>query len=166
MIAVRPEQVGDAPAIHTVNAASFPTNAEADLVDLLRDGGRLVVSLVAIDSGAIVGHVAFSPVEVEHGSGGIGLAPLAVLASHRRCGIGAQLVRDGIDACRVAGYRWIVVLGDPAYYGRFGFQPASSVGLGDEYGGGSAFQVLELVPAALSGVHGLVRYAPEFASVG
>lgn len=166
MIAVRPEQPGDAAAIHALLAASFPTDAEARLVDLLRAAGHLTLSLVADEDGAVVGHVAFSPVDVERGAGGIGLAPLAVAASHRRRGLGAELIRVGLADCRSGGYGWVVVLGDPAYYGRFGFRPAALVGLSDEFGGGAAFQVLELVPAALSSVQGLVRYAPEFAFLG
>ena len=69
-------------------------------------------------------------------------------------------------ACRAAGFGWAVVMGEPAYYARFGFRPASGFGLCDEYGGGSAFQVIELLPGALPSGAGLVRYAPEFASLG
>ena len=166
MMTFRPEQPADVAAVHAVHAASFPTGAEAELVDALRAVGRLTVSLVAEADGAVVGHVAFSPVTAADGATGVGLAPVAVLSAHRRRGIAAELVRTGLEACRAAGFAWAVVLGDPAYYIRFGFHPAAEVGLSDEYGGGSAFQALELVPGALPVGAGLVRYAREFAAVG
>jgi putative acetyltransferase len=80
--------------------------------------------------------------------------------------VGCALVRAGVEACTTAGFDWIVVLGDPAYYARFGFRPAAAAGLRDEYGGGPAFQVLELRPGSLPAGVGLIRYAPEFASLG
>jgi len=160
---IRSEQPGDAAAIHVVHAASFPTPAEACLVDVLRAAGRLRVSLVAEVGGAIVGHIAFSPVTATSGTAGAGLAPLAVAEAHRRRGIAAELVRTGLDACRAAGFGWAVVLGDPRYYGRFGFSAAAHFGLSDEYRGGPAFQAIELRPGALPVGAGLVRYAAEFA---
>jgi len=166
MATVRPERPGDVAAIYAVHAASFPGVDEARLVDLLRDAGRLSVSLVAEVDGAVVGHVGFSPVTVASGAIGAGLAPLAVIEAHRRQGVAAELVRAGLAASGVAGFGWAVVLGDPEYYGRFGFQAAADVGLSDEYGGGAAFQAMELAPGALPVGAGLVRYAPEFASLG
>jgi putative acetyltransferase len=163
---IRPEQSGDAASIHAVHVSSFPTDAEARLVELLRAAGRLSVSLVAEVGGSVVGHVAFSPVTAASGTVGAGLAPVAVVESHRRQGVAADLVRIGLQACREAGFGWAVVLGEPEYYGRFGFRPASEYGLSDEYGGGSAFQGIELAPGALPVGEGLVRYAPEFASLG
>lgn len=165
-VRIRPERNGEAAAIHTVVAACFPTDGEARLVDLLREVGRLPVSLVADVDGQIVGHVACSPVTVPVGAAGAGLAPLAVLAAHQRQGIGAALVRAALEASRAAGFGWAVVLGEPAYYARFGFRPAEDFGLYDEYGGGAAFQAIELIPGGLPIGEGLVRYAPEFTSLG
>ena len=71
----------------------------------------------------------------------------------------------GLVVCREAGFPWAVVLGDPAYYGRFGFRPASEFGLSDEYQGGAAFQAVELMNGGLPFGAGLVRYAAEFASL-
>jgi putative acetyltransferase len=71
----------------------------------------------------------------------------------------------GLEACRIAGFGWVVVMGEPAYYSRFGFRPAAEFGLFDDYGGGPAFQAIELVPEALPVGAGVVRYAPEFAAV-
>jgi putative acetyltransferase len=166
MVSVCPERPGDVAAIHAVHAASFPTELEARLVGLLRAAGRLPVSLVAEVGGAVVGHIAFSPVTAASGAVGAGLAPVAVVAPHRRQGVAAELIRVGLGACRTAGFGWAVVMGEPAYYSRFGFRPAAEFGLADEYGGGPAFQAIELVPGALPRGAGLVRYAPEFAAVG
>jgi putative acetyltransferase len=80
----------------------------------------------------------------------------------QRRGVGSALVRAGLDACRRASQRVVVVLGDPRYYGRFGFEPAAARGL--RYGAQAtdAFQVLELEPGALGGVRGQVEYLPPF----
>jgi putative acetyltransferase len=166
MAVVRPERPGDVSAIHAVHAASFPTDTEARLVSRLRQARRLSVSLLAEADGSIVGHVAFSPVSTATGAVGAGLAPIAVLESHRRQGIAAQLIEVGLVECRSQGFGWAVVLGEPAYYTRFGFRPAAAFGLSDEYGGGLAFQVVELIPGELPLGAGLVHYAPEFASLG
>jgi putative acetyltransferase len=162
---VRLERPDDIAGIREVHLASFPTGAEATLVDLLRDAGRLAVSLVAEIDGRIVGHVAFSPVSAGSGAAGLGLAPLAVLPGSRTHGIAAGLVTVGLEACTARGCGWVVVLGEPGYYGRFGFRPAEDLALTGEYGGGVAFQVLELVEGSVPANAGLVRYSPEFASV-
>jgi putative acetyltransferase len=153
----------DRTAIDHVHIVSFPTPDEARLVEALRANGRLFLSLVAVDAEGIVGHVAFSPVTVSGAGGGVGLAPLAVLPSFRRRGIGAALVREGLVHAERAGFHFVVVLGEPTYYSRFGFLPAARWALRDEYEGGDAFQALELRPAAVPADGGLVRYAPEFA---
>jgi len=165
VIVVRPERQDDAGAIRDVECASFPTSAEADLVDRLRGAGHLTVSLVAGLDGEVVGHVAFSPVSVGSGSVGVGLAPVAVCRSHRRRGVGAQLIEAGLAACEALGFGWAVVLGDPAYYSRFGFRPASALGLSGEFGGGDAFQAIELTAGRLPMGGGLVSYTHEFASL-
>jgi len=162
---VRSEEPGDEDSIHGVHVGAFPADGEARLVDALRAAGRLRVSLVAVEEGRIVGHVAFSPVTVAGAADGVGLAPVAVSSAHRRRGIADQLIREGLAICKRSSYGFVVVLGDPDYYGRFGFEPASGWGLSDEYGGGAAFQALELRPGAIPRDAGLVRYAPEFAVV-
>jgi putative acetyltransferase len=124
-----------------------------------------VVSLVAEAEGLIVGHVAFSPVSTAAGAVGLGLAPLAVDAAHRPLGMASRLVQAGLEAARQAGERWVVVVGEPDFYVRFGFTPACSDGLGDAYGGGVAFQVLALQPGAIQQGRGLVRDGPGFALV-
>lgn len=165
MVLIRPEQRDDIPSIHAIHSASFPGDAEARLVRQLRLAGRLSISLVAEANGGIVGHVAFSSVSAANGAIGVGLGPVAVLESHRRQGVAAQLIETGLAACRAAGFGWAVVLGAPRYYSRFGFQPASTFGLCDEYGGGPAFQAMELLAGELPSSAGQVRYAPEFSLV-
>ena len=161
----RLEQPTDLTAICVVHTGAFPTAAEARLVDALRGAGRLAVSIVAADAAGIVGHVTFSPVTAG-GSEGLGLGPLAVQAEHRRRGVGAMLVREGLASCSQAGRGFVVVLGAPAYYGRFGFARASDRGLVNDYGVDDEFMVLELRSGALPADGALVRYAPEFALVG
>lgn len=162
---IRSERAADQAAIHAVHAASFPTTAEARLVDALRAARRLRISLVAVEGDAIIGHIAFSPVHVAHTTDGLGLAPLAVIPAEQRRGVGAELVRAGLVACEHVDCAFVVVLGDPRYYGRFGFTPASTFDLRDEYGGGAAFQAMELRVNAIPTAGGTVRYAPEFALV-
>lgn len=163
---IRPEHPGDATAIHDLVASCFDTPAEATLIEQLRSAGRLIISLVEEQGGQLVGHVGFSPVTIDNRvTDGLGLAPLAVAATHRRRGIGAALVRAGLAACRNRDAGFVVVLGDPAYYGRFGFATASQRRLQDTFGGGDAFGVIELRADALPPTGGVIRYAPEFAVV-
>jgi putative acetyltransferase len=164
MVTVRQEHPGDLDGIHALHTASFPTVGEARLVDALRAVGRLRISLVAVEGDEVVGHIAFSPVTLEGTAGGLGLGPLAVRVGHRRRGIAGALVHDGLASCRAAPF--VVVLGDPHYYGRFGFLPAREWNLQDEYAGGDAFQALELIRGSIPLGGGLVRYSPEFAALG
>lgn len=164
-VVIRAETVDDAAAIHAVLSSAFPTDAEARLVDALRAAGRLSVALVAEDGGRIVGHVAFSPVSLAGAAGGLGLAPLAVTADCQRQGIGSRLVRQGLALAAARGTPFVVVLGEPGYYSRFGFRRAVEVGLDNEYGADEAFMVLELRPGSLPVGGGLVRYEAEFAGL-
>jgi putative acetyltransferase len=123
--------------------------------------------LVAVDgsSGGVIGHVLFSPVEIVNGGSSIrvvGLAPVGVLPEYQGQGVGSHLIRAGLEACREAAYDAVVVLGEPHYYSRFGFERASAHGLGNEYGVDHEFMVVELRSEALAGSEGTVRYRPEF----
>ena len=93
-----------------------------------------------------------------------GLAPLAVLPAAQRQGVGSALVREGLARCRAAGYAIVVVLGDPAYYSRFGFVDAAGHQVGCEYDAPpGAFQLIELQAPALRERPAIARYRPEFA---
>jgi putative acetyltransferase len=165
---IRPEQPGDQAGVRAVNVAAFETPAEADLVDALRAQARPLVSLVAEEAGAIVGHILFSPVTLPgHPALALtGLAPMAVAPARQRAGIGSALVRAGLDACRRLPADAVVVLGHPGYYPRFGFAPGVRSGLGCEYDvPAAAFMVLELRPGALRGATGTVQYHAAFASL-
>lgn len=130
MTVVRPVASGDAEAIEGLYRSTFP---DEDLVPLVRDllalGERDVLSLVAVDeAGQIAGHVAFTLAGVEGGSQRLALlAPLAVAPAFQRRGIGTALVRDGFDRLRDAGVVRVFTLGDPAYYGRYGFRAEMGV---------------------------------------
>ncbi len=163
MVIIRPEQPADVGVIRAVHETAFPTASEARLVEALRAAGRLCLSLVAVADGQIVGHIAFSPVTVAGAAEGVGLAPVAVLPAWQRRGIGGQLIRAGLAVCQRSGFGFVVVLGAPHYYRRFGFAPAEQWGLRDEYGSGAAFQAIELRPGAIPLGAGQVQYAPEFA---
>ncbi|MEZ5765436.1 MAG: N-acetyltransferase [Xanthobacteraceae bacterium] len=159
---VRPERPEDAPAIHALVADAFGQTPEADLVDRLRGEGDLVCSLVAEDGGALIGHVAFSRVWIAQGAprlAGVSLAPVAVLPMHQRRGVGSALIRASHARLRDAGEGIVFVLGDPAYYQRFGFSRASAAGFDCIYQG-EYFQALRLAPDAPSS--GKVTYAAAF----
>lgn len=163
---VRDETPADAAAVRDVVTRAFGRADEAGLVDALRAAGKATVALVAVGDAAVVGHVLFSPVTLDGAPFGVGLAPLAVAPEAQRRGVGGALVLAGLARCRDGGHGIAVVLGDPDYYGRFGFVAAERHGIRSEYDvPPGAFQVLELRPGALAGLVGLVRYAPEFAAV-
>ena len=165
---VRSEAPADQDAIRRVNRAAFATAAEAQLVDALRAQADPFFSLVAELDGEPVGHIAFSPVELDavRSLKLVGLGPMAVLPERQRQGIGSALVHAGCAQCREAGAVAVVVLGHPQFYPRFGFVPARRFGIDCEYEvPDEAFMLLELVPGALSGRSGRVRYHPAFASV-
>ena len=161
MTTIRSEVASDVAAIHAVHVAAFPTDAEARLVDALREAGRLSVSLVAEEDGLVIGHITFSPVTTGDTPGGLGLAPVAVHPDAQRRGVGGMLILDGLKAAARTGAAFVVVLGHAAYYPRFGFRRADELGLSNEYGAGAEFMAMELVPGSLA-AGGLVQYAPEF----
>lgn len=165
-ITIRPERPADAPGIHRVLTAAFPTDLEAQLVHALRAAGQLQISLVAVVDGHVAGYVAFSPVTITGRTVGLGLAPVAVDPAFQQQGIGSALIREGLKFAQLDATGMVVVLGEPAYYARFGFRPAAARGLRDEYGGGEAFQAIVFDPGAIPAGGGLVRYGAEFGIFG
>jgi putative acetyltransferase len=170
VIAVRPEQPSDVPGVRRINEQAFGQPAEATLVDRLRDTCPEAVSLVADEEGRVVGHILFTPVVLESAPplAGMGLAPMAVLPGRQRSGIGSALVRHGLDLLRRRGCPFVVVVGHPEYYPRFGFDRASRHGFASQWQGiaDEAFMVLVLDAPALAGATGVARYRPEFDEVG
>jgi putative acetyltransferase len=169
MITVRIERPEDYPIVRKINTIAFERPNEADLVDALRRRGAALLSLVGEKDGRVVGHILFSPVAIRSGQQefpAVGLAPMAVLPNYQGHGIGKALVQTGLEQLKQAGHGLVVVLGHKNYYPRFGFRPARPLGIEyqtgipDEY-----FLVAELLPGALSGVHGQVHFQPEFSAV-
>jgi putative acetyltransferase len=169
MIVVRSEKTEDHESVRRINELAFEQPNEANLVDALRANARPYISLVAVVDEQVVGHIFFSPVSVESESSAftaMGLAPMAVLHEYQNQGIGSQLVLEGLKECQRLGHGIVVVLGHANYYPRFGFTPASLKGLRSEYDvPDEVFMVTELVPGALEGRRGLVKYHPEFGKV-
>lgn len=166
-LTIRPETPADLNAIHETNRLAFGQDAEADLVDGLRAGGFVRLSLVAEIGGEIVGHILFSRLPIITETGvveALSLAPMAVRPTHQRRRIGTRLVEEGLRACREAGHRIVLVLGHPAFYPRFGFSASLAVPLASAFGGGEAWMALELVPGALVGVVGRVEWPGPFAA--
>ena len=160
---IRSQTDADDSAVWQVNEAAFPTPVEAGLVERLRAEADPVVSLVAEDDDGLVGHILFSPVSLSADADfpAMGLAPMAVLPNRQRQGIGAALIREGLDACRKLGCRAVFVLGHPDYYPRFGFVAASRFGIECRFEvPDEAFMALELEPDALKGLAGKMRYHP------
>jgi putative acetyltransferase len=163
---IREERPVDAEGIRAVNLAAFQTSTEADLVDALRHHAAPVISLVAEDDANVVGHILFSPVALvgEPRLALMGLAPMSVVPTRQRQGIGSSLVIEGLERCRRANAAAVVVLGHAEYYPRFGFIPASQLSLRCEYDvPENVFMVRELHDGALRGFSGTIRYHPVFA---
>lgn len=165
---IRVEIPIDAPGIDALLRRTFERDAEAALIRELREDGLLTLGVVATDDeGQVIGYVAFSPVAVEGEElQWVGLAPLAVDAAYRGQGLGSQLVYEGLDSLNEFGYAAVVTLGEPAFYGRLGFEPAARYGLHCRWPGAeAAFQLRPLADDALNGVSGRVEYQEHFSRV-
>jgi putative acetyltransferase len=167
MLTIRPEKPQDSRQVHALNEQAFGGAVEAELVDKLQEACPDVQSLVPEDDGGIVGHIFFSPVAIddaERKTHGVGLAPMAVRPDRQRQGIGSALVGRGLEILRGRGCPFVIVVGHPDYYPRFGFEPASKHSLRSQWEGvpDEAFMVLVLDKAVMRGVSGIARYRDEF----
>lgn len=165
-LTLRTALASDLGAIESLHEAAFEGGAEARLVRRLHERCDRLVSIVAELDAQIAGHILFSPVRLEPPAAIAvwGLAPMAVLPSLQRSGIGARLVTAGLDACRVAGADAVVVLGHRNYYPKFGFRAAAEFGLRSTYDvPAGVFMALELRPSALTREPAVVHYHPAFA---
>ncbi len=160
---IRIETPADFAGIRAVEKAAFPTQAEADLIDRLRADGDAVFSLVALLDNGIIGHAVFSRMRAPFGT--LGLGPVAVMAQHRRKGIAANLIREGLRRAREDGWKGVFVLGDPAYYGRFGFDVSLAAGFTSPYAGPHLMAVA-LQSDGLPSRDGSLEYAAAFAGLG
>ncbi len=160
---MRPEAPSDVAAIETLTVAAFlgalhTSHTEQFIVAALRRAEALTVSLVAVEEGAVIGHVAVSPVAISDGAvGWYGLGPISVLPARQGQGIGSRLMHAALGALRARGAAGCVLLGDPMFYGRFGFRTEPGIvlpGVPPEY-----FQALSF-GATLPG--GVVTYHAAF----
>jgi putative acetyltransferase len=160
---VRLETPADIAAIRIVEEIAFGRRDEARLVDDLRAEGDAVFSLVAEEEGIIAGHAMFSRMAAPFPA--LGLGPIAVLLERRRAGIAGQLIREGIAHSGAAGWAGIFVLGDPAFYRRFGFNVGKASGFTSPYAG-PHLMALSLGGNELPVDVGIIEYAPAFAKLG
>jgi putative acetyltransferase len=158
---IRDERPSDVAAIRAVLTAAFGGTLEAELVDRLRADGDAVISLVADDDG-IVGQVLLSRMTAPFPA--LGLAPVSVLPARQRVGIGSRLVRAALARASAAGWQAVLVLGEPAYYRRFGFDPALAAGLACAYAGPCL--MARALQGTLPATAGSIAYAPAFAGLG
>ncbi|MBW4681506.1 MAG: N-acetyltransferase [Microcoleus vaginatus WJT46-NPBG5] len=171
MITIRSENSEDFAAIFEVNKLAFGQEGEARLVEAIRqsDNFNSELSLVAIKDEKIVGYVLFSDIIIQtekEDVPALALAPLAVHPEFQNQGIGSQLIQQGLKDCQRLGHKIIVVVGHRHYYTRFGFSPARAKKLEAPFPvPDEAFMVLELAPAALEGITGMVKYPPAFDEV-
>jgi putative acetyltransferase len=165
-VEIRAATPDDSAALVRVHAAAFGRADEAEIARKLHALGDACVSLAAFEGGELVGHVLFSPISVDGHAFArtpLGLGPVGVQPGLQRAGTGIALCRAGIDACRARGAPFLVVLGHPTYYPRFGFVPAARFELTfGEMPPRDSFMAMELAPGALANVRGPVRYGPEF----
>jgi putative acetyltransferase len=159
---IRQETPADGPAIRRVHLESFPTAAEADLVDQLRKDGDVGISLVTEEDAAVTAHVLFSPMAAPFRA--LSLAPVAVLPAYRRRGLAAGLIHAGLVRAAAQGWDAVFVLGEPAYYERFGFDAGPASGFASPYAG--PYFLVKPLRDGLPILHGRLEHAPAFARLG
>jgi putative acetyltransferase len=164
---IRNELESDIETISVVTRAAFEccpygNHTEEFIVNALRAANALTVSLVAEASGKVVGHIAFSPVTISDGSQDwYGLGPISVLPEFQKQGIGKSLIHDGLSLLKALGAKGCVLVGDPKYYERFGFENFPDLvldGVPQEY-----FLAL---PFDKNKAHGVVVFHQGFAATG
>jgi len=155
-IRIRSETSADLSAIEAVTVSAFlnaphTSHTEQHIVNVLRKAGKLAISLVAEADGSVVGHIAISPVSISDGATGwFGLGPISVAPENQRRGVGSRLMREALHMLRDRGASGCVVLGEPEYYGRFGFKADPNLvlrGVPPEY-----FQALSFYSSRPKGV--------------
>jgi len=162
-IEIRNETAADVPVIEAVTAAAFLNAPHADhteqfIVNALRNAGKLTISLVGEAAGTLVGHVAVSPVSISDGaSGWFGLGPVSVVPEHQGRGVGGSLVREALRLLREQGAAGCVVVGEPRYYSRFGFQADPRLTFPEV-----PAEYLQAIPFGSSRPQGVVSYHEAF----
>lgn len=169
-VEIRLETAEDLSAIFDVNQAAFGRENEARLVDSLREAGALTISLVAaLSSGEIIGHIAFSPVTLTNESGqtmqGLGLGPVAVVPEYQNHKIGSSLITAGLELAFKFNVPFVILLGEPAYYQRFGFVPAVNYGIRWEHPAPEEAFLIQIHPENPPLIPGIIRYHSVFNQV-
>jgi putative acetyltransferase len=163
MMSIRAATSRDREAIRLVEEHAFGQETEAGLVDALVASGDTVLELVAEEDGQVVGHILFSRLHVEHGDRrfpAVALAPLAVEPSFHGTGIGGALVREAHVRLKQAGEKLSIVLGEPSYYGRFGYAHERARKFESDY----QCDALQAVAWGEAPESGKLVYAPAFSS--
>lgn len=172
---VRPEVRADERAIAEVHRLAFGREDEANLVAALRGGDAYLpeLSLVALRGGAVVGHVLVTLAELVPAAGEaetiqsvLALAPLAVRPENQGRGVGRGLVEAAVRRASVRREPVIVVLGEPGFYGRLGFGPASALGIEAPFPVPDGALQIRRLPAFRSACAGTIRYPPAFSGLG
>lgn len=135
-LVIREAEAKDHQAIADLVETAFEQSGEAQLVQKLRKDGDIVLELVATNAGEVVGHIVFSRLGIEGETGhvdALALAPMAVAPDRQRSGIGRSLIENAHHILEERGERLSVVLGDPAYYGRFGYAHERAAGFESDY---------------------------------
>lgn len=167
-VVITDEGPEDITGVRNVNRLAFNGTYESDVVDRLRENCPEILSLVARKGAVVVGHILFSPARIEQEEGenitGMGLAPLAVLPEYQGLGIGSVLSTEGLNRLEEEGYPFVIVLGHPDYYPRFGFVRASTHGITSSFKDvpDDAFMIRLFNPEILQGVKGVAYYRYEF----
>ncbi len=162
-VEIRNETAADVTEIEAVTISAFldaphTSHTEQFIVSALRKAGKLTVSLVADAGGRVIGHVAVSPVSISDGaSGWFGLGPISVMPEHQRNGVGSRLMREALRILRDQGAAGCVLLGEPRYYSRFGFQVDRNLALP-----GVPPEYFQAVSFDSSRPHGTVSYHEAF----
>jgi putative acetyltransferase len=158
---IRDESPQDRQAVYRVVSSAFGRSCEAELVGKLRAAGDSVISLVAEEGSQLVGHVLLSRMVAPFHA--LALAPVSVVPTRQRRGIGSALIREAMSRARSEGWAAIFVLGDPKYYERFDFDRDGAADFQSPYSG-PHFMVLKLSPS-LPTTTGELRHAPAFAAL-
>lgn len=172
-IIIRQANAADYAAVFALTTLAFKQENEAKLVDALRKNPTAFVpelSLVAFHDTELIGHVLFTRINIcdtnENLHPSLALAPISVMPHYQQRGVGKLLIKSGIEIAKYLKFKSIIVLGETAYYAKFGFRAAAEWGVYPPFDVPSQyFMALELEKGGLDKSQGTVIYAPEFADL-